>query len=82
MDVIIMAVSKNIKDMISKTDLKFWMTIMAIIVSITIWGIRLEGKVNTAISLIEDQRTTTRNLTTSINDLWKQVTALNTLHNR
>jgi hypothetical protein len=68
--------------MITKTDIKFWITIMAIVVSATIWGIRLEGKVNTTISLLEDQRTRTNNLTISINDLWRQVTVLNTLHDR
>ena len=70
---------KKINEMLTKTDVKFWMTIVAVIVSVTVWGVRLEGRLETVIALQTKQEEEISLLTQNVNSLWQNVIILNTL---
>ena len=61
-------------NLITQSEIKFWTGIIAVIVSLTIWGVRLEGRIDNIVSLMEDQKDKLEKLTDSENRLWKNMT--------
>jgi hypothetical protein len=68
------------KEIITKSEVQWWIGIVSLILAVTIWGLRLEGKVNTMIALQEAQTIQVNKISESVMKLWKNVVALNAKH--
>lgn len=78
---------------IDREDVRFWFPIIAMVVSITVWGMTLSSKIDLVAQKLDNHMVITEktlvlhdtsisNLRTSLNEVWRNITALNTLHNR
>lgn len=77
----------------TREDLKFWLTIITMVVSITVWGMTLSNKIDLVAQKLDNHMditektliqhdTSLANLRTSLAEVWRNIVTLNTLHNR